>query len=221
MWVLRSGRVPPVGRPASTLFQEPCEIMPVTDSASQMALGFLTAWEHCDQGLVGGYLLLNPLGRPLEFHCTSPLKPNRAQQILYGPTLKPYLYGEQIGQTLVAKASIAPLVVCTDEPSVMSVRDWISLPVALVHQRPADREPPDGEARDEAEGRPSHYRLDASHGQSGGFHWRSNLLSVADGHEGDQAVIETCLAGLENFDLAEPFERIRQAIDEAHRAART
>src|SRR4051812_23172961 len=59
--------------------------------ASPAALGFLTVVEDEQQGLVGGYLLLNPLGRPVEFHCTAPVKPNRAQQILYGPTLRPYL----------------------------------------------------------------------------------------------------------------------------------
>src|SRR5688500_11494160 len=65
-----------------------------SDAAPQ-ALGFLTVVEHDQFGLVGGYLILNSSGRPLEFHCTAPVKPSRAQQILYGPTLTPYLYGEQ------------------------------------------------------------------------------------------------------------------------------
>ena len=72
--------------------------MPAVDAKSQPALGFLTVLEHSQHGLMGGYLVLNISGRPLEFHCTAPIKPNRAQQILYGPTLEPYLFGEQIGQ---------------------------------------------------------------------------------------------------------------------------
>ena len=51
------------------------------------AIGFLTVTRDLEQGLFGGYLLLNALGRPLEFHCTAPVRPNRAQEILYGPTL--------------------------------------------------------------------------------------------------------------------------------------
>ena len=99
----------------------PREIAPHVngEEKSQAALGFLTVLEHDQQGLVGGYLLLNASGRPLEFHCTAPVKANRAQQILFGPTLAPYLYGEQIGQTLVAKGSIAPLAVCTDIEQVL------------------------------------------------------------------------------------------------------
>ena len=75
--------------------------MPTDEPKSQPALGFLTVLEHAQHGLMGGYLVLNPAGRPLEFHCTTPIKPNRAQEILYGPTLEPYLFGEQIGKALV------------------------------------------------------------------------------------------------------------------------
>ena len=72
--------------------------------------------------LVGGYLVLNATGRPLEFHCTAPVKANRAQQILFGPTLESFLYGEQIGQTLVAKSGLAPLAIYTDvEPALKRV----------------------------------------------------------------------------------------------------
>ena len=84
------------------------------------ALGFLTVVEQDPLGLVGGYLLLNGAGRPLEFHCTAPVKPNRAQQILFGPTLAPYLYGEQIGQTLIAKGAIAPMLVCRTPTNTVS-----------------------------------------------------------------------------------------------------
>ncbi|MGW8256618.1 MAG: hypothetical protein ACWGMZ_03940, partial [Thermoguttaceae bacterium] len=61
---------------------------------TKTALGFLTIIQHEQHGLFGGYLLLNTSGRPLEFHCTAPIKPNRAQEILYGPTLESFLYGE-------------------------------------------------------------------------------------------------------------------------------
>src|ERR1044071_2335982 len=98
-------------------------------STSQGSLGFLTVVEHEEHGLVGGDLVLTLTGRPLEFHCTAPVKPNRAQQILYGPTLKPYLYGEQIGQALLGKGATEPSVVCTDMRPVLAVREFTALPV--------------------------------------------------------------------------------------------
>src|SRR6187402_1940886 len=96
------------------------------------AFGFLTIVEQPELGLLGGYLVLNAGGRPLEFHCTAPVKPNRAQEILYGPTLRPYLCGEQIGQALVSKAKSDVLLVFTDDASATGVREFSPCPVALV-----------------------------------------------------------------------------------------
>ncbi len=98
---------------------------------SKPAIGFLTVIDHPQHGLFGGYLVLNLAGRPLEFHCTAPIKPNRAQQILYGPTLESFLYGEQIGSTLLGHAKTSPLVVCTDREPVLSLRELVDVPVAL------------------------------------------------------------------------------------------
>src|SRR5512137_623050 len=90
-----------------------CE-MTASGAKSLATIGFLTICERPELGIVGGYLVLNTAGRPLEFHCTVPVRPSRAQEILYGPTLKPFLYGEQIGRALIAKAVSQPLFVCTD-----------------------------------------------------------------------------------------------------------
>ena len=119
----------------------------MSDARTQMAWGFLTILDSDEQGLIGGYLVLNQTGRPLEFHCTAPVKANRAQQILFGPTLQPYLYGEQIGQTLVAKGSARPTVVYTDVEPALAMRDFVDMPVALVlprPRRPRDRPAPSG-----------------------------------------------------------------------------
>src|SRR5262245_14167997 len=99
---------------------------------STPCLGFLTAVENPDLGIAGGYLLLNAAGRPLEFHCTAPVKPTRTQEILYGPTLKPFLLGEQIGQTLLSKSKLTPVVVCTDREEMLAAGEANRLPVMLV-----------------------------------------------------------------------------------------
>src|SRR5437868_9981449 len=103
-----------------------------SDAKPEPTIGFLTVVEHDQHGLMGGYLVLNAAARPLEFHCTAPVKPNRAQQILYGPTLTPYLYGEQIGQTLLAKGGQTPLVICTDVEPALCMRQFAAAPVVLV-----------------------------------------------------------------------------------------
>jgi hypothetical protein len=169
-------------------------------AASQNALGFLTVVEHEPHGLFGGYLLLNVAGRPLEFHCTAPVKPNRAQQILFGPTLEPYLYGEHIGATLVNKSDVSPLVVLVDHPAALSVRRHIELPTALVCG--------DG-------GLPG----DRSHGEWIEWTVGENRLAAPKQQAADRETISQRLSALgELFDLSEPFGRIREAIEEAQRA---
>ena len=53
------------------------------------------------------------------------------------------------------------------------------------------------------------------------FHVGRNTLAVAKRAEDDQPLITERLAELADwFDLAEPFDRIRQAIEEAQQAVR-
>jgi len=169
---------------------------PMSASAKQVpCLGFLTVVEHAELGLLGGYLLLNLAGRPLEFHCTAPVKPNRAQEILYGPTLRPFLYGEQIGQTLLARSKLTPLVACTDSESVLAARDFTETPLVLVRE---------GEA---AELRS--FRLGRNH------------VTATPGYGSDQqAILAAWPAQADHLDLCEPFVRIREALEEAQKAAR-
>ena len=188
------------------------------------AIGFLTVLEDGQHGLFGGYLVLNTAGRPLEFHCTTPVRPNRAQEILYGPTLRPYLYGEQIGQTLLAKAKSEPLAVCTDVEPALALRDFVSLPLALIL---ADREPAGQFPADESTS--SELRLDGPHSSVPGpaasrhieFDLGSQRLAVPMAHLQDQKlVVERLQPYAESLDLSEPFERIRQAIQEAQRGGK-
>lgn len=169
---------------------------------SPTALGFLTVVEHEQLGLVGGYLVLNTAGRPLEFHCTAPIKASRAQQILFGPTLAPYLYGEQIAQALINKAGFEPLVVWTDQAPVLAVRDFVSPPVALVVA--------DDRVVDEAK---RHFEAMVV------FVVGRYRAAVVEARRADCDLVVERMSAMATFDLYEPFGRIREAVEEAQRAA--
>ncbi|PQO28328.1 hypothetical protein [Blastopirellula marina] len=177
-------------------------------------LGFLTVVEHTPGGLFGGLLVLNLAGRPLEFHCTAPVKANRAQEILYGPTLKPYLYGEQIGGALIAKLKSPTLAICTDSEHVLSLRDHADVPVVLV--------PPSSSDALTASEVSSSYQTDATQVAVAPPHIRSFQLgsyevAVSSQHEADcQLLADIWQQRSVELDLNEPFTRIREAIEEAH-----
>jgi hypothetical protein len=169
-------------------------------------------------------LVLNTAGRPIEFHCTAPIKPNRAQEILYGPTLGPYLFGEQIGQALLGKGQVEPQVVCTDLPEVLAVREFTTIPVVLVLSGEMPAEPSDanqGGAPSPSQDAVKAWRLDASHAGAADlldFHVGRNHLALPAASSDDRRSVVDGMAQLDpSFDLSEPFSRIREAIDEARR----
>ena len=106
--------------------------MSSNDSKSQISLGFLTVVDSGENGCVGGYLILNMGGRPLEFLCTAPVRANRAQQILYGESLAPFIYGELVARALIDKAAIKPSVVFAEQAETLSVQGVTQLPVVLL-----------------------------------------------------------------------------------------
>jgi hypothetical protein len=168
--------------------------MSSTGPKSLFAIGFLAVCDYGDAGLCGGFLVLNSAGRPLEFHCTAPVKANRAQEILYGPTLRPFLFGEQIGRTLVERSKLSPQLVVTDAEPVLAARPLLSMPVICLasaeepHQRP-------------------------------GFSLGEQFVLIDAAHPHDREATRAAWEQFEGLDLQEPFGRIREALDESRKAA--
>jgi len=169
----------------------------VSDSPPAQTLGFLSV-VHEPSGYIGGYLLTNGWGRPVEFRLTSAVQPNRVQAALYGDTLIEYVHAELIGKTLIDKSSTPPTLVVTDAPLALAARNFIPMPVVAVTPD-ADQPPPFG-------------TLTFRHARCRG----SILLS--DKHAADQSRIEQQLAHIDSsVDLLEPFLRIREAMAEARK----
>lgn len=173
----------------------------------QFRLGFLAAIEDAERGFVGGLLVTNRFGRPLEFQCTAPVKPNRTQQILYGSTLKPYVLGELIGRTLLDKVGVKPHVVLVESPDLLDLRSATSVPVASLITPPAGSKKAD--AKSQAE--PS--LADA-------LKLGNESILLNPSYESDRTELEKYVKLVPgDADLREPFERIREALTETIRLA--
>ncbi len=168
-----------------------------------MSLGFLTVL-HEASGYLGGYLVTNSWGRPLEFRLSTAVQPNRVQQILYGETLEPYIYADLIGKTLVDKTAAPIQLIVTDREPVLELRQRLEVPVLWL--APADDSAPPSkngvEVRPAAAGR-------------GPIFCHSRFPA-------DVAGARTLLERLDgSIDLIEPFARIREAIAEARKIGAT
>lgn len=99
------------------------------DAAS---IGYYTVTNDERTGWTGGMLVLNSGGRPLEFQCTLPVRPKRAHEILYGPTLRDHLIGEVIGPLLIKKCRTPISLLCCNQPEALQLGAVAHCPVVLV-----------------------------------------------------------------------------------------
>ncbi|MFN3190128.1 MAG: hypothetical protein ACE361_06355 [Aureliella sp.] len=167
-------------------------------------LGFLKVRQHPAHGYFGGLLIVNHLARPLEFHCTMPVKPSRAQVLLYGPTIEDFVCGEQIAVALIKKAKIRPGLVLTDSQSVLASQPICKTPVVQILELGQGRR--DVEALSES-------RLQVERAQTAG----QSFHALHEKFDATWGAAENLLAQLPgNFDFAEPLQRIEEALAEAH-----
>ena len=154
-------------------------------------LGFLSVCQD-HGGFVGGYLVTNAWGRPLEFRISSAVQPNKVQQILYGDTLHGYLCGEVIGKTLLDKTATAVQCVLVNNPLTLDLRLRVEAPVGLWHCLVDPDQPMPG------------------------LMVQSRLYCHSRFPE-DVEALRTLIDKLGQFDFGEPFTRIREAMNEARK----
>ena len=168
-----------------------------TTSQVALNLGFLTVLQE-GNGYVGGYLVTNRWGRPLEFRLSTLVQPNRVQQILYGQTLSPYICSDLIGKALVEKTSLSPHLIITDSQIVLDLRFHTESPVVWLGPR----------------------EMTGAANSSGlcpieSCPWP---LYRHPRFQGDSELIAALVERLDGvLDLAEPFSRVREAISEARK----
>lgn len=166
----------------------------MAQAAPKAQLGFLGVINLAGTGFVGGLLVTNQLGRPLEFQCTTPVKPNRTQEILYGPTLTSFVCAELIGKTLFERLQVKPQLIVSDQPEMLALRSVISLPVGLI--LPKSAQAAEGAIRAGAQ----FLKLHADFPDD-----LELVTAIAKSFPGDA-------------DLIEPLERVREALQETMRA---
>lgn len=164
-------------------------------------LGFLTVL-HEASGYLGGYLVTNVWGRPLEFRLSSAVQPNRVQHILYASTLESYICADLIGKTLVDKTAVPVQLLVTDHETVLDLRLKLECPVLWLAATD------DVRATTLREQGMAVMPAQAGH----------RPLLCHPRFPDDVARARELLSHLDaGCDLAEPFVRIREAIGEARK----
>lgn len=188
-----------------------------------VAFGYLSTVHSIEHGYFGGYLTVSQLGRPLEFHFTAPVQPSRAQHILYGPTLEPFLLGEQIASSLFAAMRTIPKLILTDSPHFESATAPMGVPLVLVGTARLRQNQIMCAAGPALAPDDSSKSLDVANAAvhpawSQPFSVGDVILQLPAGRDSQRGVVTELIAVLaDRVEISEPFERIQEAIREAQR----
>lgn len=161
-------------------------------STCEPTVGYLHCLEDPVYGATAGYLVVSATGRPLEFHCTAPVKASHAQQILFGATLRRHLLGECLGGALLSRAKLTPSLLAISEADFALAAT--GSPSRLILLTDADETPT-------------------------GWQRLPGLGCEAWLPQGEEASTVTAWMNLlaESIDPTEPFDRVADAIREAQR----
>lgn len=174
--------------------------MSESSAPAPINLGFLTIVTEGPASL-GGYLVTNFWGRPLEFRLSTAVQPNKVQQILYGPTLSEYLGVDVIGKTLIERTSSPIHLLCVDSVLMLAMRKRLEVPVVAIIPGDDARLPLTRPGELES--------LNDS---------RSSVPLLFDPQLDPTERIRELLIRVDStVDLGEPFARIREAMGEARK----
>src|SRR5680860_334114 len=93
--------------------------------------GFLVVRADDDGTYVGGLMVTDPGGLPVDFRYTDPITPTRLQRALYGAALDRYLRTEVVLRTLLEALDAPPTILLVEDPDLLD-EPVEGCPVALV-----------------------------------------------------------------------------------------
>ncbi len=195
----------------------------MTQKNNADCFGFLTVRFNESVGYFGGLLTVNSVGRPLEFHCSLPIKPSRAQTILYGDSLSDFLIGEQISLAIVSKVKQAPSTILTDLTAALTLRHVHSVPIACLENAGSEQTSRDGntlaitDVTDSTTRGPNLIKPLGFPRSTHRFRLANTTVSTLEEYKADEAQFVSIWENLKpQINPAEPFSRIVEALMEAN-----
>lgn len=163
--------------------------------------GFLVVDAGEDGAYVGGLMVTDANGLPLDFRFTDPITPTRLQRALYGGALDRYLRADVVAATLLKAVDLRPSLLLVEQEELLAVAD-AGCPVALTDASRAPSLGATGTVRQEA---PERAVLQVADGAP------PVRVTVADAASSGE-VAAALLAMGAHMDPLEPFERVRAAL---------
>lgn len=167
-------------------------------------IGFLSLYDtDTSDSYVGALLITNENGLPLEFKCTHSVKPTAIQKSLYGDKLKPYIAITLCGIPLLNSISNEPDILFVNIPFILGIRPEIEIPTLLIRR-----------AGDSINLESDENETEKERIESESENYQAIILQThPDNKEESKSQNELVNELFKNFDLIEPFERMKKSVE--------
>ena len=156
----------------------------------------------------GGILVTDEWGKPLEFRCTAPVRPNPVQRTLYGQILLPHIAVELIGVPLLRSIQEKPEVIVIQDEIFVDVRHHSEMPVVRLRRQGAKVTVSDSSKAEKS--------APVVMGSTSGK-FQPIIMETHRQFPDDSAACREKLSELfARWDLIEPFERLTTALEYVH-----
>jgi len=173
--------------------------------AIEAKIGYILANEISDDTFMGGLLVTDQKGFPLEFRYTDPVSPSGLQKIIYGHALDRYLIVEVISRSLIESVADKPDIFITNSKLILELNELLGAPLISIQEGNESPFPELGHVSKLDNGD----ILMQIHPSGSPAH-----ITFA-GDENDFDRIQPILAGVgSEMDLLEPIKRINEALNE-------
>ena len=88
-------------------------------AAQKLTLGYVLSSLVADDVFMGGAMVTDTYGLPLEFRYTEPVRATKLQRILYGDVLEKYIHGDVIAGNLISRLEQKPELFLVSDPAVL------------------------------------------------------------------------------------------------------
>jgi len=175
--------------------------------ASEKPFGFLALIKDENRNsYLGALLVVDLMGRPVEFRVTFPIKPTAIQRPLYGDALEPYIGVELCGKQLINSVDHDMELIFVNQEYLLDIRKDYDIPAIFIKHAgdvievsTIDDKKPFGQKK----------QLSSESGRFQPVVIYSSPIAPDDLEDATEVVNQF----FEDTDLIEPFDRIYNALD--------
>jgi len=88
-------------------------------AAGKLTLGYVLSLSVAEDVFLGGAMVTDGGGLPLEFRYTEPVRATKLQRLLYGDVLEKYIHGDVIAGSLIGRLDQKPDLFLVSDPALL------------------------------------------------------------------------------------------------------